>query len=513
MQIKLHTPVLRSTISTRTLWLGAVGLIMALATFALVYRLDVNPRPWYDEGMYTSLAHTLLRDGAYALPDSQGPRLFDPIVQTGPTLILPLALVLYLFGPGFLQARLLVVAFSLLALVAYLLLGRRLVGPGAALLALFFLVLGNARFDVSFVFLGRQVLGETLALGLLALGSWAWLGATADPARANRWLALAGVLIGLSIVTKAQLLIAFGVAWAGLFLLNRFYYRQVGWRAFLLPGGLAVGCYGLWYGLQWLVSGPQAFGVNARLLSEGASLHGFSFNLPNVKEALDTLWKIRFLFWGVPGLLYGLYLARQRDKNGLAQAFVLLLTIFWLGWYIGLSIGWNRYVFIGVALTYFWTARLLVDLANGSLLPRWLVEPLARQVLAGLFILALTWYNGRGLLSQVFLPGEDQVGPFAAFLNEQVPAQAQVLSWEWELDMLAPHRFHYPPTPFIYRNIDNSYRARTGTKLQYDPGPRKLDYVIDGPYSRERGVFADYIRLHTDKVATVGQYTLYKVVR
>ena len=94
---------------------------------------------------------------------------------SGPTLIVPLALVFKLFGVGLIQARALALLIAGITLGVYGLLARRLVGSTAAVVALVTLLAGNPALYTSFAMLARQALGEVAALGLCLYGVWLWL--------------------------------------------------------------------------------------------------------------------------------------------------------------------------------------------------------------------------------------------------------------------------------------------------------------------------------------------------
>lgn len=129
----------RSATGDKAIWFLGYALLLVMAGGLLLVNLTTYPLPWFDEGYFMAVAKTLVRDGLYALPDSAGPWVMDPSITTGPSIIVPLALVFKLFGVGILQARLTAVMFGLLGLLAYSLLARRLVGAAWLVAALLLL--------------------------------------------------------------------------------------------------------------------------------------------------------------------------------------------------------------------------------------------------------------------------------------------------------------------------------------------------------------------------------------
>ncbi len=491
---------------------------LVAVAFAAIVLLNLNltaaPEPWFDEGVHVSAAATLAKIGNYALPDATGLKVLDPGIQVGPTVILPVALSFKLFGQGFWQARGIIVLYGFLALTAYLLVARKVAGKETGLLALVILLAGNGVESSSFILLSRQVVGEVPALGFLLLGMWCWFKAMEIPgkgrlSRSKLLYLAAGLCFGLSIVTKLQVLLIFVPAWGLLFLADRFYYRQASWKAFILPGLIAVLSYGFWYGLQTLLADPETARQNAEFLRQSFTNRIIGFNPTHIREALGGLWRNGFVLWGLPGLVYGVYLTLQRDRLSLFRAGLVLFSGMWLVWFVVFSAGWPRYSFIGLALLPIWTAKLVLDFTTGKLLPnrsKWQV------VLVGIILSGWLVFGAKSTLSDIFNPPPTYLTEFATYLKENVPQDAVVANWEWELDLVAPQNFLHPTTFTLNEFIGAKSDNRPFT-YRYSPGSITPEYVVDGLFSNWSMLYLPYLQEHGEKVVQIGPYTLYKVIK
>lgn len=492
---------LLSLVVRGALILGAVALLFV--------NLTTWPYTWFDEGLNVSTAATLATRHVYGLPDSAGIRVMDPAIQTGPVVIVPIAAAFKLFGVGLLQARLVMLGFALFALASYFLLARR-IAAGTAPIAVALLLLGNGELYASFVPLARQVLGEVTALGCFCLGSWLWL-RRRDTGSA--WLRASigvGVLYGLGMVTKSQLGLTLPAALGLFWLANLFYYRVLPWWSPMVVVAVAIACVLTWYGVQLAIAGPDGFARNSAVLREGFAIHIASLSLAGPRDALGALWRAGFMWWGFPGLLYGAARARQRNLTGLVWALPLALIGTWLCWYICLSIGWGRYAALPLMLTPLYTAPLLAALWQGKL-PSTRLLPTSWQPRIGLavVILLLAIY-GRPLALSVFAPEDSSAIKMAAFLREQVPANAVVETWAWEISILAPQQFHHPETHITNLYTLKILRGQPVPDGSYDPLGTAPEYLLTGTMSNWVGIY-DHTMQQAEFVVGFGDYALFKV--
>jgi 4-amino-4-deoxy-L-arabinose transferase-like glycosyltransferase len=478
---------------------------LLLPTLWLLLRQPLPP-PWFDEGINLSAAATLARTGLYALPDATGPRVLDPAIQTGPTVLVPIAVVYKLFGIGILQARLVIVAFGLLAFCAYWLLARRLIGPWLAGLALLFLLAGTPDPYANFLGVSRQALGEIPALAYLLLGLLIWLKAIERRSTSLAPLIFSGVAWGIAMLTKSQVMLTFPAALAVLAVLDRLYYRQASWRAFLLPGLAAAGCVAAWYLAQLLIAGPELFRQNAAVLQEGSQIHLLGLNPAHWRNAIGSIWRTHFWLWGPPALLWAFVQARRPSFSGFHHGALLCIVGVMLGWFVILSIGWARYLFFPLMLTPIWLAGLLGSIASASSVPHGLSRPLA-VMLAVLFLLG----NGRYQVRALSLPADNGYVAMRDYLASEAPADALIETWEWELSIEARQPIHHPPTAVTNANTAYVMSRRTPPPELYDPLQANPDYILVGPYNSYSGAYTAAVEAYGEEVAAFGAYTLFKI--
>jgi 4-amino-4-deoxy-L-arabinose transferase-like glycosyltransferase len=492
----------------RLLWswiAGGVSLLIFL--WLMLFRQPLYPSPWFDEGLNTSTAAMLARDGVYALPDSAGSRVLDPAIQTGPIVLLPIALAFRLFGVGIMQARLAMLVFTAFALAAYWLVAKRLTRQ-AALLAVLFVLVGTLEPYTSFVYMGRQVLGEVPALAFYLLGLLIWW-KTLDASSQGPALVLAGLAWGMGMVSKSQMMMLLPVSLGLLALANHFYYRQSTWFAFLVPSVIAIGCVGAWYAAQIAIVGLGQFQENARVLQEGFILHVMGINFRHWENALSVLWKTGWWLWGIPGVVWGLGHARRRSSEGFIHASALAFVLLWLLWFAVLSVGWGRYGFYVLILSPIWTAGLLLDLWRGH--PTVLPQPVARSLVL-MSIVLYVLVNGRPLATNLIAPTDTGYLAMSNYLATSVPTDAVVESWEWEVSLGAQQPIHHPTT-----HVTNAYTAYIYSNQPlpshlYDVQQARPQYILEGPFSGWTGIYRQTL-VNADQVAHFGQYALYHLER
>lgn len=485
----------------------ALGLIAAVL---LLTHLHDYPAPWFDEGLNLSTAAMIARQGTYALPDSRGPRVMDPAIQTGPTVLLPVALVVRLFGTKLTAARLVVVAFALLALWLYWRLARRLFGAPTALVASLCLLAGNPDRFASFVYMGRQVLGEVPALAFVLLGLVITLESWERPGGRRRDAVLAGLAWGAAMVTKSQIFVLLPAAIALVCAADLLYFRQRVWRRLAISAAVGLACVAAWYSAQFLLAGAAQFQQNAAVAREGFTLHIVNVEIAHMRNAAGVVWRSGFLLWGLPGLFWGLHLARRRNERGLQHLLALALPAVALAWFAGFSIGWSRYAFFPFVLFPMWTANGLVELAARRLVPH---RSAAAGIVAGLLLVpllvigALPWARG------VVAPPANGYEAMRAFLTSNVPAGAVVETCEWEFGVEAALPMRHPTMRTISALTEAIYgrRAVPATLLSED-GPLP-DFVLAGPFSGWTGMYRDLLESRGTRVATFDPYALYRIRR
>lgn len=499
------------------------GLMLAIAVMVLFlafYRLTDYPLTWFDEGSHLHVSKALVKYGVYADYSSEGFRYYGPTNGIGPTVLLPIAGVFRWFGVGLLQARLVMVVYLLVGLYLFYRLTVSLEGDGWYGLA--FLLLFASR-GVSILEYGRQVLGEVPALVFLLGGLLVWWQTWERPAWGK--LTLAGVLLGLSVVTKSQVLLFLGPTLALAWLANLLYYRLLPQKVFLLPGLVTAGLFAAWQAFLLFGLDPQASIGNLALLRETSGSAAFVFSMELVRRSLSELSSVRGYFGllGV-GLLYGVSLLLPRRIEAQKWGILWMMATFNLLWYVLASISWLRYAFIGLVLACIFTARFLYDLTR-EVLPRlgefWQAikekRPVPGVVAAqGAMALAVAGMVLGSLalnVRQVLAPVENAPMLMAVYLNQHVPLDAVIETYEPEMGFLTDHRYHYPPHSYLNKTIQSTWLGGSSPGEGYDfIQKEKPAYILVGKFAAWVQFYSiPEIESRYDLLTTIGPYRLYRL--
>jgi len=186
---------------TRTILFWAVAAALLIGHVIVAWHSLVVWRFWEDEAFNLTVPRNLLAGLGYSSDGAlSGSTItpFDPRISTGPVVLLPVALLLTTGIDPVVAARLIPLAYWVLLLAGLAVIGRRIAGRWAALLAVAVPLAFTAGAGVSPIQGPADLLGEIPAAALLV---WALI---VLPRRA--WLA--GLLVGLAIQAKLIVLLA-----------------------------------------------------------------------------------------------------------------------------------------------------------------------------------------------------------------------------------------------------------------------------------------------------------------
>lgn len=490
----------------------ALAAVLSLA----LYNLSDYPLTWFDEGSHLHVPKAMVKYGVYADYSSEGFRYYGPTNGVGPTLLLPIAGVFKLFDVGLLQARLVVVVYLLAALYLFFRLADHLEGKWLAWVAIFLLIASRG---VAIIEYGRQVLGEVPAFAFMLAGLLVWW---------NSWdkrdwkrIVLAGVLLGLSVVTKSQFLLFLAPTLLIAWLANLFYYRLLPQRVFIVPGLITGGLFAIWQAILLFGIDPQG---NLALLQKTSGSAAFVFSMDLIKRSFGELLSIRGYF-GLVGLslLFGASLILPKRIVNFKWGILWILAVINLVWYVFASVSWLRYAFAGLAISCLFMARIFVDLV-GDFRQRYraawesfrrggviesmdaLRGTLLVVILAlGMISLAL---NVRGIVS----PPANPPFQMAAYLNENVPVDEVIETYEPEIGFLTDHRFHYPPQSYLNQTIQSIWMggALPGENYRFitEEKPR---YILVGEFATWVHFYSiSEIEANYTQVTVIGPYRLYR---
>ena len=509
----------RTNLFIRALWQNKVMLIaLAGLLFLVFYNLQNYPLTWFDEGSHLHVPKTLVKYGVYADYSSEGFRFYGPTVGIGPTVFLPIAAAFKAFGIGLIQARIVMALYLLAAVYCFYRLSLKF-GPSVfALTATILLVVSRGTALLEY---GRQVLGEVPGLFFLVAGLIVWFNTWQKPKLVR--LIFAGLLLGLSTVTKNQYLLVIAPALLVTWVANIIYYRSVQQKAFIITGAVTALCYAVWQAILILYLGPATARENFTLLQQGAAGAALVFSTDLMKRGINELLSLRvFLGFLIPAMVYGFILSLPRDKDGLRWGIIFALAMSNLIWYVVASISWIRYAFPGLAFASLFVARLFYDLTGQFHLDfSGIVSSLRKgQAIArehAVRIVLILWLAvmiiiplGQNVLNTTQL-GYNYPQAMAEFMDQNVDLKALVETWEPEMGFLTNHNYHFPPPGLLYKAVSFIWLNETPPADDYHfVETDQPDYVLVGGFSRWVQLYPqEYLRTRYTLVTTIGGYDLY----
>jgi hypothetical protein len=306
-----------------------------------------------------------------------------------------------------------------------------------------------------------------------------------------------------------------------LFVLDLLYYRQLRVSHFLVPivmtGGAIVAGYLALFLLALRTDDPGHILTLWHDASAGAI---FVFSRGRMLSSLKFLLGPDVLsYWGLPSLFYGVILARERNRNGIRQAFLVTFAVIGLGWYAFASIGWPRYAFASLAILPIFAAKLITDVihvlarSDGPWFDwRGTKINVAAAALVAAVILTIG-FSLQSVASTVAAPPDRGPQLMAAYIDSHVPRSDVIETWEPELGFLSNHSFHYPPSGWLDRAVRAKWLGATDLLNGYDPGVEaKPAFLVVGPFGKFTGMYQQILaNLHTPPVVSVGDYDLYRL--
>ncbi len=495
--------------------LWALGVLLVF--FLVFFNLTRFPAPWFDEGSHLHVPKTLVQDGVYADISSEGFRYYGPTIGVGPTVMLPVAAMFKLFGIGLLQARLVMALYLLAAIYTFYRLVDHVSGKWVALVALALMLSSR---NVLFLEYGRQLLGEVPGFFFLSLALYLWLSKWNE----NNWkrLSLIGLFFGLAMITKYQYLIFLAPMLILSWFLDIFYYKNFTHRNFLIPGIIAAGSFGIWQVITLQYLGPATATENIALLQASAEGAAFNFNLTQLSANSSELTS-RAVYLGslIPALFYGLFISIPRTREGQKWSVLFLLVMLNLGWYVVASIGWIRYAFLGLALSSIFIARFFSDITDSFKFDwragffRSLFESKnASRFALVVWLLAIITIPMTKNIFKIAWPVPDYATQMSDYLNENIPPNAVIETWDPEMGFLTDHNYHYPQNALLALAVDQVYYGGEPVQDHYNfVQTEKPEYILLGEFSKWTQIYpADYVQENYQLVKSFGDYDLYQRV-
>jgi 4-amino-4-deoxy-L-arabinose transferase-like glycosyltransferase len=501
-------------------WPALVLLLLALAHG--LWRLDVAPALFYDEGWYLVVARNWVEHGHYGR--LLAGQLTSPGILAGFPLVASVALAFRLLGVGVWQARLVVVLYTLGALVLLYALARRLYNRRVAMATLA-VVLVMTPFLPQFhsLHLGRMVMAETLMLFFLLLGYAGFLLALH---KSPLFLLLAVVSWALALDTKPQA-IPFWALSLGIALLVALLGRRARLMAFTAAGLVgSLVAWQSWYRLLalWL-SGQSGTGPSlGRALGVTAVVVGGPARTAAVRLSLLVGWAV------LPGLAYSAWKEVRRRSDDLSSTDAVRLALLalagsWMGWFLLLSVGWSRYLMPPTFLGSMFAAAMLHDWTNGfdvrstikraarALRRPRLGSPEMGALLATLIIAWTVTISVQSFLLAGLPDVDTSVQQAADFINARTGTETLIEASSYELFFLLDRDYHHPPDTVNVPVIEALTLGRL-VPIDYDPLSADPDYLVVNWDFISSIVYLDVLKTDAFRsLARFGPYEIYERVR
>lgn len=309
-------------------------LLVGVAGFFYLRELGTFPAAWTDDSLFMIIAREIAAGRGYQLPILENPWPYPYILAVGPTLLLPVAWSIQLFGFSVAIARIPMVLYMTATTVLLYVFTKKISNRPTAVLATILLVSLSA-----FVNTGKVVMGEVPSFFYLLLGLLCLLYVKTGWKRD----VLAGLCFGLSVLTKLTLGLiypAIGVVW-----LAAVWKKDV--RSLIsatITGVVACAIYIPWRLLEAMSSSGLSKDFAFMFSGEDSGglqlLHGHA----------EILLRPQFLYYEGMFVLgcIGLWAMRrklQRDVWLLVTTLILLCTAYFLS-----SFGWYRHLLLAHVL-------------------------------------------------------------------------------------------------------------------------------------------------------------------
>ena len=316
------------------MWSPEIGLAI-LALFFIYRELGTFPVSWIDEGYFVMTAKTLAAGHGYAMPILGKLWYFPYFLAVGPTVILPTALSLQLFGLSLAAARLPMTVYLLGTCVVMYVFTRQIAGRESARWSTLLLVTLSA-----FVNTGKPVLGEVPGFFFLLVGISLMSSVNGQDRHATKYDIAAGVAFGLSVMTK----LTFGLVYPALGLLwcIALATRQWKiWKSLTVILCIAIAIYLPWYVLEFSAGGRT---IDEIFLYLSSGIDNDTVFLNVLRRMPELLLRLPFVAFGIFLLLGGTGLARLRSRIPWTQWGVIVLLIGFFTFYTFNLYGWYRHL-------------------------------------------------------------------------------------------------------------------------------------------------------------------------
>lgn len=342
----------RSSHQQLSRWCTAICAVPAFLLFLLVLVGARDLRLTFDETFNITVAKNLALKGVYGTSTYNGTVALDPAISTGPTVLVPIAAVIKVAGPGVWQSRIVAVLYFALFIVAVGIILRRCHSPGLAMILAFSALAPFRVYEEA-----SRVLGEFPAFAMVAAAAVILQWSLSE---GSRWRPLvAGGVLAIAVLAKP---LAFPVYLSALAAVGiHGATGGAGLRQSTLRAGALLIVPAVIPAVLWMVAPrllhPEYFHIRASLMSQQVVYAGRL-------TPLDQLWG-RVLALPSPGLFLVMTVASAvvlwsawRFRRTW-EVFLSLSFFGYLCWWLFLAPSADR----RLALYWVWIGAVMIGLA------------------------------------------------------------------------------------------------------------------------------------------------------
>ncbi len=465
----------------------SVAILVAFIAFLLLDRLDLYPGLNLDEGAFLKVAKNYALTGHYADFSLGENRYTGAIISTGPTVILPIALLFKVFGPSIITGRLVAVGYTALLLLAIFALGTSLQGRRLGLAAI---ILVLCLPGIGFVYLGRGVFGEFPGLFFVLAGLWLWL----RPGKRRLIdLIVVGFVFGCGAITKDQyapiILGGIFISWMA----DIFWYRRNGPLYYIVPGVVAALSFAGWTYYVLFLLGAQERNVagDIQLLRSTATNALFLFDSSTNNTNIVTL--IQDNLFLIPATVYGMVSLLRRDEQEQRWSVLLIFLLISIVMYI-FSYGYSRYEIGPQILGVLIIVRLVSNLTSGQMVKlqdvrnflRGKSMPLAATITMLIAVLLAEQYLRPLYLQIEYVATSGTNAPYLVqqYLDANVPRDTVIATYESGMGVLTDHAYKFAPNSILGSLSVSKPGSEAIAPALYDFLFRQgAQYIVVGPFA------------------------------
>jgi hypothetical protein len=210
----------------------------------------------------------------------------------------------------------------------------------------------------------------------------------------------------------------------------------------------------------------------------------------------------------------------------LVRVSLLSLAGSWLAWYLLLGMSYPRYLFPATFLGSMFASALIYEFtegfslsktvmsASGAFLKGKFTGKALRSLLVVLMIAITVPFTLMALYFYYFVLPSSAATTVSEFVDQDLPGDAVIETYESELLFLSDHRwYHFPPDDVSVQMVSrNTYESDLG--IDYDPLGADPDYLIQGPFSKQWHLYDDVLASQAFQLLfEASDYRVYQRVR